>query len=85
VKVWAPAHFKVGDVLCRLGAHQLLGGAIERLCVLQERDRQIECAQQVGLIGAALRSDEGGAHPCPIPRGVNVARCRKFECQGRIE
>jgi hypothetical protein len=47
---------------------------------LQERDRQIKCAKKVGLIGAALRSDEGGAHACPIPRGINVARCGEFEC-----
>jgi hypothetical protein len=58
----------------------MLGGAIERLGILQEGDWQVECAQEIGLIGAALRGDEGGAHPCPIPRGINVARCGEFEC-----
>ena len=34
VKVWPPTHLKVGNVLCRLGAHQLLCGTIERLGIL---------------------------------------------------
>ena len=78
VQVRPPAHLKIGDVLCRLGAHQLLGGAVKRLCVLQERDRQIECAKKVGLIGTALGGDQRGAHPCPIPRGINVPRGGEF-------
>jgi hypothetical protein len=63
----------------------MLGGAIERLGILQEGDWQVECAQEIGLIGAALWGDQRGAHPSPIARGINVARCGEFECQGRIE
>ena len=85
MKVWPPTHLKVGNVLCRFGAHQLPCGTIERLGILKKGDRQVECAEQVGLIGATLRGDQRGAHPCPIPRGVNVARCGKFECQGWIK
>jgi hypothetical protein len=85
MEVWPPAHFKVGDVLCRLGAHQLFGGTIKRLGILKKGDRQVECAQKIGLIGAALWGDQRGAHPSPIARGINVARCGKFECQGWIK
>lgn len=85
VQMRTPTHLKVGNVLCRLGAHQLFGGTIKRLGILKKGDRQVKCAEQVGLIGATLRGDEGGAHPCPIPRGLNVARCGKFECQGGIK
>jgi hypothetical protein len=85
VKVWPPTHLKVGNVLCRLDAHQLLRGTIKRLGILQEGDWQIKCTQQIGLVGAALRGDEGGTHPSPIARGINVARCGEFERQGRIE
>ena len=81
----APAHLKVGNVLCRLDAHQLFGGTIERLGILQESDRQVECAQKVGLIGATLWGNQRGAHPCPIPRGINVTCCGEFECQGGIQ
>jgi hypothetical protein len=58
----------------------MLGGTIKRLGILKKGDRQVECAQEIGLIGAALWGDQCGAHPCPIPRGINVARYRKFEC-----
>jgi hypothetical protein len=85
MEVWPPTHLKIGNVLCRLDAHQMLGGAIERLSILKEGDWQIKCTQQIGLIGAALWGDQCGTHPSPIARGVNVARCGEFERQGRIE
>ena len=34
VQMRTPTHLKVGNVLCRLDAHQLLSGAIERLGIL---------------------------------------------------
>jgi deoxyribose-phosphate aldolase len=63
----------------------MLSGAIERLGILQEGNRQVECAQEIGLIGAALWGDQRGAHPSPIARGINVARCGEFERQGGIK
>jgi hypothetical protein len=78
VEVRPPAYLKVGDVLCRFGAHQLLGGAVKCLCVLQERDRQIKGAKEIGLISTTLGGDQSGAHPCPIPRGINVPRGGEF-------
>ena len=39
VEVWPPAQLKIGNVLCRLDTHQMLGGAIKRLGILQERNR----------------------------------------------
>jgi hypothetical protein len=63
----------------------MLSGTIERLGILQEGDWQVERAQEIGLIGAAFGGDEGGTHPSPIARGINVARCGEFECQGWVK
>ena len=85
MEVRAPPHLKVGDVLCSFGSHQLLRCAIERLGILQQGDRQVERAQQVGLISTTLGGDERGAHPSPILRRINAPRGGQFQRQRRIE
>ena len=74
-----PADLDVADVVRGLRGHQLGGDPLERLRVLHQRDRQVEGAQQLGLVGAALGRDERPVHPGPVRRGVDAARARQLE------
>ena len=77
-----PADLDVADVVRGLRDHQLGGDPLERLRVLHQRDRQVEGAQQFGLVGAALGRNERPVHPGPVRRGVDAARARQLE--GRV-
>ena len=74
-----PADLDVADVVRGLRGHQLGGDPLERLRVLHQRDRQVEGAQQFGLVGAALGRNERPVHPGPVRRGVDAARARQLE------
>ena len=76
----APADLDVADAVGGLGLDELGGDPLERLGVLHERDRQVERAEQLGLVGARHRRDERGA-PCPASRvGASIAaRARQLE------
>ena len=63
-----------GDVL-----DQLVGDALERLVVLHDRDGQIEGAQQIGLVAAALGRDEPVAHCREVHALVEAALSSQFE------
>ena len=75
----APADLDVADVVRGLRGHQLGGDPLECLRVLHQRDRQVEGAQQLGLVGAALGRDERVVHPCPAGRGIHAASARQLE------
>ena len=77
-----PADLDVADVVGGLRGHQLGGDPLERLRVLHQRDRQVEGAQQLGLVGAALGRNERPVHPGPVRWGVDAARARQLE--GRV-
>ena len=75
----APADLDVADAVGRLGLDQLGGDPLERLGVLHQRDRQVERAQQLGLVGARHRRDERRRHPGPVARRVDPARPGELE------
>ena len=61
----SPADLEVADAVGRLRLDQLGRDPLERLGVLHQRDRQVERAQQLGLVGARHRRDQRRAHPAP--------------------
>ena len=69
-----PADLDVADAVGGLRLDQLGGDPLERLGVLHQRDRQVERAEQLGLVAAALRRDERAEHPGPRRRRVDAAR-----------
>jgi hypothetical protein len=80
-----PAELHVANVLCRLGADDLVRYALECLFILEEGDRQIKGAEEISLINTALRRNKCGAHPRPVARRVNLSRARQLERERRIE
>jgi hypothetical protein len=61
----SPADLDITDLFGGLGVDQLRGDPFERLGVLHERDRQVEGAEQLGLVGAPLGRDERVEHAGP--------------------
>ncbi len=80
-----PTDLEVADAVGGLGLDQLGRDALERLGVLEERDREVEGAEQLGLVGAGHRGDERGRHPGPRPRRVHAPGARKLERRGDAE
>ena len=61
----SPADLDVADAVGGLRLDELGGDPLERLGVLHQGDRQVERAQQLGLVGARHRRDERGATSRP--------------------
>ncbi len=68
-----PADLGVADSIGRLGLDELAGDAFERVGVLHERDRKVEGAEELGLVGGDGRGDQRGGHPGVVAGGVDPA------------
>ena len=74
-----PADLDVAHAVRGLGLDELPRDALERVGVLHQRDRQVERPQQLRLVGARHRGDQGRGHADPVRRRVDAARPRELE------
>ena len=77
VEAWCPADLRVPHAIGGQVLEQLGGGAFERLGRLEQRDRQVEEGQQLGLVGASLRGDH--------PAGRLLERKRHADVGGQLQ
>ncbi len=77
VEQGSPADLDVADAIGRLRLHELAGDPLQRLGVLHEGDRQFEGLEQLRLVDARHRRDQGPRHAGPVAWGVDGARARE--------
>ena len=82
VQARTPADLDVAHAVRGLGLDELPRDALERVGVLHQRDRQVERAQQLRLVGARHRGDQGRGHAGPVRRRIDAAR--PGELEGRV-
>ena len=73
---WSPADLGVSDSIEHEVLHELGGNSLERLGGLEQRDRQVEEGEQLGLVSAAL----GAYHSSPriVERERHADRLRQL-------
>ena len=74
-----PADLDVADAVGGLRLDELGGDPGERVAVLEQADRQVERAQELGLRRAVGRGDEHRPHRGLVPWRVHVPRPGQLE------
>src|ERR671931_1466522 len=81
-----PADLGIADAVRGLVLDELAGDTLQRLSVLEERDRQVERLEQPGLTGAVLGRGERSAHRLQVARrGLDLPRSCELEGGRRAE
>jgi hypothetical protein len=75
----AAAASRVPAATARDVLDQLVGDPVERLCVLHDRDGQIEGGQQLGLVGAFVGRAQAGSHRGQVHADTEATLPREFE------
>jgi len=79
MEIRPPADLEIADPVGGLVFDELGGDPRERLRVLEEGDRQLERPQELSLVRAALRRDQGRCHRRGVGWRVAASRSREIE------
>ena len=79
----SPADLGVADVVGGLRLDEVGGDPLEGLGVLHEGDRQVEGAEELGLVRPPGRADQRGGHA--LPRGGRIDAAGASQLQRRVD